>query len=131
VEQKNGAVVRRLVGYGRFEGVLAGEALGRPYAAARLHGNLFQPSFKLREKRRAGARVVKRYHVPEPPATRVLAHAAVSDADKARLRAVLADADPILLLAAIRAAQAELGKRVDERGTGMARAVVDHLLSSS
>ena len=37
VEQKNGAVVRRvepsgspdLVGYGRFEGVLAGEALGR------------------------------------------------------------------------------------------------------
>jgi hypothetical protein len=122
VEQKNGAVVRRLVGYGRFEGVLAGEALGRLYAAARLHGNLFQPSFKLREKRREGARVVKRYHVPEPPAARVLAHAAVSDADKARLRAVLADADPVLLLAAIRAAQAELGKRVDERGTGLARA---------
>jgi hypothetical protein len=29
VEQKNGAVVRRLVGYGRFEGVLAGEGLAR------------------------------------------------------------------------------------------------------
>ena len=47
-EQKNGAIVRRLVGHGRFEGVLAGEALSRLYAAARLHGNLFQPSFKLR-----------------------------------------------------------------------------------
>ena len=123
VEQKNGAVVRRLVGYGRFKGVLAGEALGRLYAAARLHGNLLQPSFKLRERRREGARVIKRYHAPAPPAVRALAHAAVSDDDKARLRAMLADADPVLLLAAMRAAQAELGQRVDERGMGAGRSV--------
>ena len=123
VEQKNGAIVRRLVGYGRFEGVLAGEALGRLYAASRLHGNLLQPSFKLREKRREGARVIKRYHAPEPPAVRALAHAAVSDADKARLRAMLAGADPVLLLATMRAAQAELGQRVDERGMGAGRGV--------
>ena len=44
VEQKNGAIVRRLVGYGRFEGALAGECLSRLYRATRLHGNLFQPS---------------------------------------------------------------------------------------
>ena len=121
VEQKNGAVVRRLVGYGRFEGVLAGEALGRLYAAARLHGNLFQPSFKLREKRREGARVIKRYHAPVPPMTRALAHAGVLDADKARLRNMLAGADPVLLLAEMRAAQAELGKRVDARGMAAGR----------
>ncbi len=35
IEQKNGAVVRRLVGDGRFEGVLAGEGLGQLCAAAR------------------------------------------------------------------------------------------------
>ncbi len=122
VEQKNGAIVRRLVGYGRFEGVLAGESLGRLYASARLHGNLFQPSFKLREKRREGARVIKRYHAPEPPVMRALTHAAVSDADKSRLRAMLADADPVLLLAGIRASQTELGKRVDERGMAAGRA---------
>ena len=122
VEQKNGAIVRRLVGYGRFEGVLAGESLGRLYASARLHGNLFQPSFKLREKRREGARVIKRYHAPEPPVTRALMHAAVSEADKSRLRAMLADADPVLLLAGLRAAQTELGKRVDERGMAAGRA---------
>ena len=121
VEQKNGAIVRRLVGYGRFEGVLAGEALGRLYAAARLHGNLFQPSFKLREKRREGARVIKRYHAPEPPVARALAHAKVSDADKMRLRDMRAVADPVLLFAAMRAAQADLGKRVDERGMGAGR----------
>ncbi len=122
VEQKNGAIVRRLVGYGRLEGVLAGESLGRLYASARLHGNLFQPSFKLREKRREGARVIKRYHAPEPPVMRALAHAAVSEADKERLRAMLAAVDPVLLLAGIRASQTELGKRVDGRGLAAGRA---------
>ena len=121
VEQKSRAIVRRLVGYGRFEGLLAGESLGRLYAAARLHGNLFQPPFKLREKRREGSRVIKRYHAPEPPAMRALAHAAVSDEDKTRLRAMLDDADPVRLLAEIRAAQAELGQRVDERGMSAGR----------
>ena len=121
VEQKNGAIVRRLVGYGRFEGALAGECLSRLYRAARLHGNLLQPSFKLREKRREGARVIKRYHAPTPPAVRALAHPAVSEADKARVRTMLAAADPVLLLAEMRAAQQELGRRVDERGVRSTR----------
>jgi hypothetical protein len=118
VEQKNGAIVRRAVGYGRLEGLGAAEALGRLYGAARLHGNLFQPSFKLREKRREGARVIKRYHPPVAPVARVLAHPAVAEEDKARLRTLLAATDPVVAMADIRAAQAELGKRVDARGTG-------------
>ena len=36
VEQKNGAVVRRLMGYGRFDGVETARVMGRLYAAARL-----------------------------------------------------------------------------------------------
>jgi hypothetical protein len=116
VEQKNGAIVRRLVGYGRLEGLAAARSLARLYAAARLHGNLFQPSFKLKEKKRIGARVIKRYHAPAPPIARALAHAAVSEDSKARLRRLHARADPVLLLAEIRAAQAELGERVDRRG---------------
>jgi hypothetical protein len=35
VEQKNGAVVRRLVGYGRFDGVETARVMARLYAAAR------------------------------------------------------------------------------------------------
>lgn len=50
VEQKNGAIVRRLVGYGRFEGLESLRVLTRLYAASRLHTNLFQPSFKLKSK---------------------------------------------------------------------------------
>jgi hypothetical protein len=46
VEQKNGAVVRRLVGYRRLEGTAAARELARLYAAARLFVNFFQPSIK-------------------------------------------------------------------------------------
>jgi hypothetical protein len=55
-------VVRRLVGYGRLEGVAAGEALSRLYSASRLFVNFFQPSFKLADKERIGAHVRKRYY---------------------------------------------------------------------
>ena len=57
MEQKNGAVVRRTVGYRRFEGLEAASALARLYAAMRLFVNFFQPSFKLAEKAREGAKV--------------------------------------------------------------------------
>jgi hypothetical protein len=116
VEQKNGAIVRRLVGYGRFEGVVSAQALARLYAAARLHTNLVQPSFKLKTKTRVGARVIKCYHDPVSPAMRVIAHPIVAEEHKDRLRALQAVSDPILLLAEIRAAQEELGRRVDRRG---------------
>ncbi|MDX9716368.1 MAG: transposase family protein [Thauera sp.] len=116
VEQKNGAIVRRLVGYGRFEGLEALQTLSRLFRAARLHTNLLQPSFKLRSKTRIGARVVKQYHSPAPPAQRVLADGSVSMEVKATLRRLLAAADPVLLFDEIRAAQAELGRRMDRRG---------------
>ena len=86
VEQKNGAVVRRLVGYGRFEGIETARIMARLYAAARLYVNFFQPSFKLKEKRREGAKVIKRYHAPATPYARALAHPKVSRAVKARLQ---------------------------------------------
>jgi hypothetical protein len=56
VEQKNGAVVRRVVGYRRYEGLEAA-ALGRLYAVLRLFVNFFQPSFKLAGNVRDGAKV--------------------------------------------------------------------------
>jgi hypothetical protein len=108
VEQKNGSVVRRLVGYRRLEGLAATDALARLYAASRLFVNFFQPSFKLAEKRRVGARVSKRYHPPETPCARLLASKAIPEAMKERLRAVATELDPLRLLDEIRAVQQEL-----------------------
>jgi len=116
VEQKNGAVVRRLIGYGRFDGVETARVMACLYAAARLYVNFFQPSFKLAEKRREGAKVIKRYHDPSTPYERALAHQEVPEAVKRRLREQYRTLDPVTLLAEIRAAQEELGNRVDRRG---------------
>jgi hypothetical protein len=124
VEQKNGAVVRRLVGYGRFEGVETAQAMARLYAASRMHVNVFQPSFKLKDKRREGAKVIKRYHAPATPYARALAHPKVSKAVKRRLRELYRTLDPIALLAEMRTAQTELGSRVDRRGMNNGAAAV-------
>lgn len=64
VEQKNGAVVRRAVGYRRYEGIEAAALLAQLYSTLRLFVNFFQPSFKLAAKQRDGAKVAKRYHPP-------------------------------------------------------------------
>ena len=108
VEQKNGAVVRRLVGYGRLEGMRGAEALARLYSAARLFVNVFQPSFKLAEKTRVGARVHKRYHAPATPCARLLASDAIPAAMKDRVRALAGTLDPLGLLDEVRAVQRHL-----------------------
>lgn len=113
VEQKNGSVVRRLVGHGRLEGIAGAEALARLYSASRLFVNFFQPSFKLLEKRRVGSRVSKRYRTPETPCSRLLTSDAIEEATKQRLRAVLVTLDPLRLLDEIRTVQHHLAGLVD------------------
>lgn len=57
VEQKNGSVVRRIVGYHRYEAVETAATLAELYRLVRLFVNFFQPSSKLLEKQRnAGTR---------------------------------------------------------------------------
>jgi transposase InsO family protein len=89
IEQKNGAVVRKLLGYRRFAGIAAARAITRLYAASRLFVNFFQPSFKLAAKHREGARVSKRYHPPQTPCERLL-QAEIPEAAKMHLRSVAA-----------------------------------------
>jgi hypothetical protein len=94
------------------------------FAAARVHINFFQPSFKLKEKRREGAKIIKRYHAPATPYERALAHPALDKAVKRRLREMYRAPDPVGLLAQIREAQKELGRRVDQRAGTVTAAVV-------
>jgi hypothetical protein len=108
IEQKNGSVIRRFVGYRRFSGLIAGQCLARLYRMTRLHVNYFQPSFKLLSKTRDGAKIKKKYHKPATPCERLLAHTSVSDAAKEALRAELAPLDPAELLHQIREGQAAL-----------------------
>jgi hypothetical protein len=80
-------VVRRIVGYRRFEGLEAAAGLARLYATVRLFVNFFQPSFKLAEKARDGAKVKKRYHPAAKPFQRLMADARVAADIKDHARA--------------------------------------------
>lgn len=116
VEQKNGAIVRRLVGYGRLSGHKAMTTLNALYAVSRLYINFFQPSFKLKSKTRQGAKVIKAYHKPMTPCDRVLASPDIDEAVKDKLRRQRDSLDPLKLLHDIRLIQqrlAELSSRSD------------------
>src|SRR5438309_5063952 len=108
VEQKNGSVVRRAVGYRRFEGLEAAAVLARLYGAMRLFVNFFQPSFKLAAKARNGGKVTKPHHPPATPCERLMADARTSEEVRRRPEVLRATLDPVRLLQQIRAAQQEL-----------------------
>jgi hypothetical protein len=72
VEQKNWAVVRRLVGYQRLEAP-ALAALERVHELARDYVNFLHPVRRLTEKVRRGARITRRYDTAQTPYRRLLA----------------------------------------------------------
>jgi hypothetical protein len=113
VEQKNGAVVRRAVGYRRFEGVEAAALLAQLYSALRLFVNFFQPSFKLAKKTRDGAKVRKYYHPPATPYQRLLADPRVTDEIHHRAEDLYATLDPVRLRQEIRSNQRRLAELAD------------------
>src|SRR3954463_16743924 len=113
IEQKNGAVIRKLLGYRRFEGLAAARAMTRLYAASRLFVNFFQPSFKLAAKQRDGAKVSKRYHPPQTPCERLLQAERTPMAVRSKLSEIAAELDPLKLLEEMRAVQAYLAALAD------------------
>ena len=108
IEQKNGSVIRRFVGYDRYSGQVAGQTMAHLYGAVRRYVNYFQPSFKLVEKTRDGATMVKRYSPPATPCDRLMQHDGVSADVRVRLSEHQAALDPVALLHTIREAQSAL-----------------------
>ena len=73
VEQKNWTHVRCLLGYDRLENVQLLEPINALYRDVwALYHNHFCPSMKLAEKRREGARQIKRYDQPKTPYQRLI-----------------------------------------------------------
>lgn len=86
VEQKNWSIVRRTVGYYRYDTPDQLQLLNTLYALLRLYGNFFLPVMKLKEKVRVGSKVKRVYDEPQTPYARVLASPHISQEDKAELR---------------------------------------------
>jgi hypothetical protein len=97
VEQKNGAVVRHLIGYDRFASQAAYAQLRRVYRLARLHVNFFQPVQKLVTKHRAGTRVRRVYDRAQTPFQRLCASGILAPATRAGLEALYQSLNPLRL----------------------------------
>ena len=98
VEQKNGNVVRRLVGYDRYTSKAAYQCLERLYSNVRLYMNFFQPTMKLVSKTRHGAKVNKVYDTARTPYQRLLEAGVLSDAKQQELAATYHGLNPVRLL---------------------------------
>lgn len=108
VEQKNGSIVRALVGYDRFAGEQAYRQLAELYRAVRLYVNGFQPSMKLRTKQREGSKVSRTYHDARTPLQRLVASSALPRETQDRLVALFQALDPVRLLNQLHALQEAL-----------------------
>ena len=98
VEQRNGNVVRRLVGYDRYASKAAYQSLERIYLIVRLYTNFFQPTMKLIAKTRHGAKVHKVYDSARTPYQRLLESGALTQAQKQELAVTYGYLNPIHLL---------------------------------
>ena len=108
VEQKNYSLVRRLVGYSRYDTEQELKLLNELYAVARLYYNFFQVVMKLRSKERQGSRVKKRYDEPRTPYQRLLESPYVTEEEKARLMKIYSGLNVVKLKAELERVQMRL-----------------------
>ena len=85
VEQKNDSVVRRIVGYYRFEGEAARAVMADLYEQYNALVNFFFPSMKIIAKKRIDANVIKKYDTAKTPYCRLMESSDVTEAVKAAL----------------------------------------------
>src|SRR5207237_6468915 len=97
VEQKNGAIVRQVVGYDRLVGEQAYRQLTELYRALRLYVNCFQPSMKLLSKQRDGKKVRYVYDPAKTPLQLLFLSGVLPAQKQQHLTEVAQALDPIRL----------------------------------
>jgi hypothetical protein len=94
IEQKNYSVIRRAVGYSRYDTDNELNILNELYGYLRLYVNFFQPVRKLIKKERIGSKVIKRYDEAKTPYRRVLESPNIKEEIKVKLRKEYAMLNP-------------------------------------
>ena len=97
VEQKNGVVVRQVVGHGRLIGEHASLQLDALYRALHWYVNCFQPSMKLVAKQVEGRKIRRIYDAAQTPLQRVLSSGVLPTTQQHELRAIAKVLDPLRL----------------------------------
>ena len=98
IEEKNWTHVRQFIGYQRFDKVQSVEMLNDLYLNEwRFYLNFFIPAFKLIEKKRDGAKIIKKFSSPLTPYQRLLASEQISQTKKKELTKIFNSLDPFTL----------------------------------
>ncbi len=97
VEQKNYSVVRRAVGYFRYDTEEELKVVNELYQYLRLYTNFFQPTMKLIEKTRIGSKVIKKHDRATTPYQRVLNCPEIPETVKRRLKRQYSKLNPASL----------------------------------
>jgi len=108
VEQKNWDVVRKMIGYARFDTYEQLDIIKRIHNLLALYQNYFQPSQKLVSKERIGPKVKKKYDIAQTPCQRLLSREGVPEETKEALRKTFLDLNPVQLLRSIQSLISEL-----------------------
>lgn len=111
VEQKNGRVVRRWIGYRRHDTLEELRIMNELCSLLGLYQNFFQPVQKLLKKERIGSKIKRTLDTPKTPYRRVMESRKVSREAKRRLRTTYASLNP-----------AELRRRIDKKRDELYRA---------
>ena len=122
VEGKNWHVVRKLIGYDRYEGWEAVDLLNEIYARLRLFTNFFSPQQKMVEKVRDGAKVKKRYDEAKTSYRRIMDDPGFDPEIKDRLERQYLSLNPVTIRKEILELVAEL-RKLARREVGRRRIV--------
>jgi hypothetical protein len=117
VEQKNGNVVRRFVGYDRYSSKVSYQCLARIYDCVRLYMNFFQPTMKLWSKTRHGAKVHRVYQRAETPYQRLQRSGTLSKTKQMEMAATYHGLNPVALLRQINGNLEQLWRLAQRQGS--------------
>jgi transposase InsO family protein len=115
IEERNGNIVRKWIGYERYDTEEHVLALNDLYEVLDLYLNHFQAVRRCIKRERVGARYVRRYEKAKTPYARTLAHPLIAEVKKRELRAIHATLNPVTLLqeiAKLKSVLAKINKRL-------------------
>lgn len=110
VEQKNYTVLRRFIGYARYDTEKQLAIIKEVLTLVEVYVNFFQPSFKLKSKTRIGSRVKKKYHRASTPYQKLLQSGVLKKKQKSKLKSYYETLNPVEIRRRISQLQRKLDK---------------------
>lgn len=101
IEERNGHIVRKWIGYDRLDTLRQVDALNAVYEKLDLYLNHFQAVRRCIKRERIGSKYVRIYDTPQTPYARAMVHKDISEERKVALKKLHDTLNPVTLLAEI------------------------------